>query len=132
MDGVDLDWRLSAVSETERTLELTKARMPVEERLITLRMSELPLAHIIEATAAATKTERKVAEVIAHLDELDVDPKASVNAARAIYRGAGLKSSDDALTKAVHLRKMRYVKPRNARETGASDEALRNDGKRYA
>ncbi|WP_154794717.1 bifunctional DNA primase/polymerase [Occultella kanbiaonis] len=106
---VDAVWRLSEVVKDE-TYRLTceANRMPVAEKVLTIRRLTEPLRHDVQVGGNYAAFEAKVAEAIRALDAADVDLSLGRDKARvalSVHFGEDYRVRNDVLSKALDKRR---------------------------
>lgn len=101
---VDAVWRLQSLGEDLLALECTDHRMPVPEKLLTLKRESSPLRHTVNGDRLGALLDAQDRRVIRLLEELGLPFSIGQNAAYQAIRGAGHEVTRNEVRRAIKAR----------------------------
>lgn len=102
---VDAIWKLAMVDEDQLTLTCEASRMQVDQKILTLTRRDTPLHHQVDKSGYAGLFDKKVAEIVAALDALNIPTDCTTREAKDALRASGVKGRDSPIIAAVKRRK---------------------------
>jgi hypothetical protein len=102
---VDAVWRLSKVTEDTFRLDCEATRMQIAEKVIVLKRESFPLRHHVQAEGRFAAFTAKVNDIVKVLDKASAPKDTGQVKARQILKANGVSAGNEALAKAIRVRR---------------------------